>query len=105
MLTIFDPASLLERPHGPLPRNRGQRRSLGENLNFANFNCWRHPANCTRREATSNSLANVVESLGFRPPLGDATGNSRALGNEHSGFVRFQRYEKLHTWILSGLWA
>jgi hypothetical protein len=58
----------------------------------------------TRRQATSDAFADVVEYLGFYSPLRDAAGNGGALGYEHAGFIGLQRHEKLHTLILSGLW-
>ena len=51
-------------------------------------------------ETPDDGLANVFQGLGFRASLGDAAGNGRTLGNQHAGFVGFQRHEQLHTWIL-----
>jgi len=104
VLAVFDPARLLESSHGPLPRNGGHRRRSGGDLDFADFNGRRHPVSRSCRQATSDCFADIVESLGFRPSLGDAAWNRRALGYEHAGFIGLQRHEKLHTWILSGLW-
>ena len=64
----------------------------GRNLDFADFNGWRHPVSRTCRQASSDCFADIVESLGFRPSLGDAAGNRRALGYEHAGFIGFQRH-------------
>ncbi len=104
VLAVFDPVRFLENPHGPLPRNGRQRCPLGGNLDFADFNRRRHPVSGTCRKAASDGFADIFESLGFGPSLGDAAGNRRALGYEHAGFVGLQRDEKFHTWILSGLW-
>ena len=54
-------------------------------------------------ETPSNGLADVIQSLGFRAPLGNAARNGRALRNEHAGLVKLQRHEQLHTWILQHL--
>lgn len=51
-------------------------------------------------ETPSDGLADVIQGLGFRAPLGNAARNGRALRNEHAGLVRLQRHEQLHTWIL-----
>ena len=50
----------------------------------------------TCRQATGDGFADIVESLGLRPSLRDTTGNRRAFGYEHAGFVGLQRHEKLH---------
>jgi hypothetical protein len=51
-------------------------------------------------ETADNGLADVIQSLGLRASLGDATRNGRALRNEHAGLVALERHEQLHTWIL-----
>ncbi len=102
VLAVFEPARPLEGPDCLLPQNRGQRRHLNGDLDFADLNGRRHPVSRARRQATSDCFADIVESLGFRPSLGDAAGNRRALGYEHTGFIGFQRHEKLRTWILPG---
>jgi hypothetical protein len=56
------------------------------------------------RKAASDSFADIIQSLGLGPPLRDAAGNRWALGHEHAGFAGLERDEKLHDWILPGLW-
>ena len=51
-------------------------------------------------ETPRNGFADVIQGLGFRASLGNAARDSRTLGNEHAGLVRFQGHEQLHTWIL-----
>ena len=51
----------------------------------------------TSREATGNCFADIGESFGLGPSLGDAAGNRRALGYEHAGFIGLQGHEQLHT--------
>ena len=96
VLTIFQPSRLPENPHGPLSRNGGQRRHLGRNLDFADFNGRRHPVSRTCRQASGDGFSDVVESLGFRPSLGDAAGDRWAFGDQHAGFIGLQRHKKLH---------
>ena len=87
VLAVFEPTRLLESLHGPIPRNGGQRRHLGRNFDFADFNGWRHPVSRARRQATGDGFADILEGLGIRPSLGDAVGNRRALGYQHAGFA------------------
>ena len=51
-------------------------------------------------ETSGNGLADVIQCLGLRASLGDATRNGRALCNEHASLVGLERHEQLHTWIL-----
>ena len=78
------------------PETEGRDAISGRDLNFADFNGRRHPVSRPCRQATRDRFADIVESLGFRPPLGDAAGNRRALGYKHAGFIVFQRHEKFH---------
>jgi hypothetical protein len=102
-LTVFDPPCLLESFNSPLSRNGGQGGQSGRNLDLANLYGERHAVCRPSRQATSDCLADIVESLGFSSPLRDAAGNRWALRNKHAGFVEFQRNEKLHNPILAGL--
>lgn len=104
VLAVLNPTRLLESLYGPLPRDGGQGRHSGGNLDFADLNGRRHSVGRASRQATSDCFADIVESFGLGPSLGDAAGNRRALGDEHAGFIGLQGHEQLHTWILSGLW-
>jgi hypothetical protein len=44
-------------------------------------------------EATSDGFTNVVEGLGFRAFLRNATRDRRAFGNQRAGFAGLQRHE------------
>ena len=99
-LAVLDPARLLENAYHSLPRDGGQSCQLRGHLNFSDLNCQRHAMSRACFETPGNGLANVIQGLGLRAPLGDAPGNGRALRNEHTGLVGLQRHEQLHTWIL-----
>jgi hypothetical protein len=97
VLAVLNPTSLLESLYGPLPRNGGQRRHSGGNLDFADLNGRGHSVSRTSREATGNCFADIGESFGLGPSLRDAARNRRALGYEHAGVIGLQGHEQLHT--------
>src|ERR1035438_1951367 len=56
-------------------------------------------ARVARQPAIASRMLSRASAFG--PSLRDAAGDRRALDDEHAGFVRLQRHEELHTWILS----
>ncbi len=68
-LTVFDPPCLLKSSDGPLSRNGGQGRQSGSNLDLANLTGQRHPVSRTSGQATSDCLADIVESFALRSSL------------------------------------
>ncbi len=74
------------------PETAGKDAIVGGNLDFADFNGRRHPMCRTRRKATNDCFTNIFEGLGFRPPLGHAARNRRALDYEHAGFIWLQSH-------------
>jgi len=75
---------------------------LSGDLDFADLN-QRHAVGRACGEAAGDGFADVCESFAFRFALGDAAGDGGALGDDHAGFVAFQRDEELHYSILAGL--
>ena len=101
VLPVFPPPGLLKCPNCPFTGKRGQSGHLCRYLNLVDRDRQRHVVRRPRRQTPSNRLPNVLHGLSLRLPLGDATGNRRALYNDHPILVSFQRHKKFHTLIVT----
>ena len=102
-LAVLDPAGRLKGSYCPLARNNRQSGHLHGDLYLSDFDSQRHAVSGTCLQTAGDGLADVVEGFGFSASLRNATGNRRALRDEHPGFVRLDSHKKLHTWILPHL--
>ena len=82
-----------------LPTQPGALPSDG-NLDLANRNGEWHVVRGARFQAGQTRLANVLQRFGFGSSLRDATRDRRAFGNDHPGFIGFQRDQQLRVSIL-----
>ena len=102
-LAVLDPAGRLKGSYCPLARNNRQSGQLRGDLYLSDFDGHRHSVSGTRLQTGGDCFADVVEGFSFGASLRNATGNRRALRDEHPGFVRLDSHKKLHTWILPHL--
>lgn len=102
-LAVLDPAGRLKSSYCPLARNNRQSGHLRGDLDLSDLDGQRHTVSGACLQTAGDGLADVVEGFGFSASLRNATGNRRALRDEHPGFVRLDSHKKLHTRILPHL--
>ena len=66
-------------------------------LDLMNRDRQRHVICPTRFQAAGDRLTNIFQGLRLSGALRHASGDRRALGYNHAGFILFQRYERLRT--------
>lgn len=72
-------------------------------INLANRDRQRHVVRLTCLQAAGDRLADILQRLGFSSALRYASRYGWAFRYHHACLIQFQRYEKLHVWMLANV--